>query len=122
MTDTSAIVERRKHKRYIVSKGAFVAIRPPDTGVGRIIDISIAGLTFDYVTMQKPMIRATELEIFVTNSSFRMYEVPCKSVWDLTTYDIPTIPLHKRQCGVEFGKLTPCQKARYGLRSIVNGY
>ncbi len=107
---TKTTVERRKHKRFSVSKGAFVALRPSDNGMGRLIDISMAGLTFDYITMQPPSVKATELDIFLTNSAFRLFEIPCQSVWDLNTYDIPSTPLHKRRCGVEFGDLTPDQR------------
>jgi hypothetical protein len=107
---TKTTIERRKHKRYSVSEGAFVALRPPDSGVGRLIDISMSGLTFDYVTMQPPSAKATELNVFVTNSAFSLREIPIRSVWDLTTYDIPTTPLHKRRCGVEFGDLTSDQR------------
>ncbi len=103
-------VERRKHKRFSVFEGAFVALRPSDSGVGRLIDISLGGLTFDYVTMQPSSVKATELDIFVTDSVFRLFEIPIQSVWDLTTFDFPTSPLHKRRCGVEFGDLTPHQK------------
>jgi hypothetical protein len=109
MTERKVQVERRKHKRFRVEDGAFVALRPSDHGVGRLIDISMGGLTFDYVTMQPPSVKATELDIFVTNSSFRLFEIPCQSVWDLNTYDIPTTPIHKRRCGVEFGDLTSRQ-------------
>jgi hypothetical protein len=107
---TKTTVERRKHKRFSVSKGAFVALRPSENGVGRLIDISMSGLTFDYVTMQAPSVKATELDVFLTDSTFRLLEIPCQSVWDLTTFDFPTTPLHKRRCGVEFRDLTSHQK------------
>jgi hypothetical protein len=69
----------------------------------------MAGLTFDYVAMQRPSVKPTELDIFMANSGFRLSKIPIRSVWDLHTYEIPTTPLHKRQCGVEFGDLTPHQ-------------
>ena len=107
---TKTTVERRRHKRFSVSEDAFVVLRPLNSGVGRLIDIGMGGLTFDYVYTQPTSVKATELDVFMTNSLFRLREIPCQSVWDLTTYDIPTTPLHRRRCGVEFGDLTPNQR------------
>ena len=109
---TEATAGRRKHKRFPVPKSeqAFVALRPSDNGMGRLIDISVAGLTVDYITMQPPSVKATELDIFLTDSAFRLLEIPIRSVWSLNTYDIPSTPLHKRRIGVEFGDLTYHQK------------
>ncbi|MES0364139.1 MAG: PilZ domain-containing protein, partial [Desulfobacteria bacterium] len=115
-----AKVERRKHKRYSVVEGAFVALKPSDSGVGRLIDISMGGLTFDYVTMHLPSVKATELDLFVTNSTFRLFEIPIRSVWDLTTFDFPSSPLHKRRCGVEFGDLT--SKQRLQIEHFIENY
>ncbi len=120
MTNTKARVEQRKHKRFRVQDGAFVILRPTDTGVGRLIDISMGGLTFDYVTRKAPSIEATELDIFLTDSDFRLYEFPCQSVWDLITYEIPTTAVHKRRCGVQFGELTQSQV--FQLEHFIQNY
>ena len=120
MTNTKARVEQRKHKRFGVQDGAFVILRPTDTGVGRLIDISMGGLTFDYVTRKVPSIEATELDIFLTDSDFRLYEFPCQSVWDLIIYEIPTAALHKRRCGVQFGELTQSQV--FQLEHFIQNY
>jgi hypothetical protein len=110
MSNKKKLVDRRKHKRFRVEDGAFVELRPSDSGVWQLIDISMGGLTFDYITMQPPSVKATELDIFLTNSAFRLFEIPCNSVWDSTTYDFRTTPLHKRRCGVEFRDLTSHQR------------
>ncbi len=80
----------------------------------------MGGLTFDYVTRKAPSIEATELDIFLTDSDFRLYEFPCQSVWDLITYEIPTIALHKRRCGVQFGELT--QSQIFQLEDFIQNY
>lgn len=112
MTDMVAKVERRKHKRFRVQEGAFVILKPSDTGAGRLVNISLSGLMFEYVSTKEPSVEATELELFVTDSVFRLYGVPCKKVWDLPIYKHPTMPLQKRQSGVEFGELLPHQKSQ----------
>ena len=80
-----------------------------------MINISMGGLAFEYVAAKEPSIEATELELFVTDSVFRLYGVPCKSVWDLPVYKHPTISLQKRQSGVQFGQLTSYQKSQLKL-------
>jgi hypothetical protein len=77
MTSRKAAGERRKLKRFQVQQGAFVILRPSDTGVGWLIDISTDGLTLEYITTREPEIQPTILEIFVADSPFRLYEIPC---------------------------------------------
>jgi len=105
-------VERRKDKRFQVHSGAFVILRPSDTCVGRIIDIGLDGLAFEYIDGEKPPGRPDELEIFVTDSVFRLKNLPCQSIYDLTIYESPLSSLNKKRCGVQFGKLTSHQKAQ----------
>ena len=111
MTDGKKRVERRKHKRFRVQEGAFVILSPSDTGAGRLKNISMGGLMFEYVTVKTPSINATELEIFLTDSLFRL-QVPCHSVWDLPVYKSSSFSLQKRQCGVQFGELSSHQISR----------
>jgi hypothetical protein len=104
--------DRRKRRRLCVQKGAFVILSPSDAGVGRLIDISIDGLSFDYVTTQEPSGEPTELEIFVTDTPFRLYKIPCKTITDLKTFEIPQTHSHRRRSGVQFGELTASQKSQ----------
>jgi hypothetical protein len=112
MTNTKKRVERRKHRRFRVQEGAYVILSPSDTGAGRLKNISMGGLMFEYVSVKAPSINATELEIFVTDSLFRLHQIPCQSVWDLPIYKSPTFSLQKRRCGVQFGDLSPHQLSR----------
>lgn len=109
MTNTEVRVERRKHKRFRVRDGVFVILKPSDTGAGRLVNISLDGLMLEYITTKEPSVEPTELEIFVTNSIFRLYGLPCKSVWDLPVYKHPTTSIQKRRCGVQFGELSAQQ-------------
>jgi hypothetical protein len=112
MPDKKASDDRRKHRRLRVQDGAFVILSPSDAGVGRLIDISIGGLSFDYVTTQEPSGEPTELEIFVTDSAFRLYKIPCKTITDFKTFEIPHTRSHRRRSGVQFGVLTESQKSQ----------
>jgi len=112
MPDDKASDDRRKLSRLRVQDGAFVILSPSDAGVGRLIDISVDGLSFDYVMTQEPSGEPTELEIFVTDSAFRLYKIPCKTISDFKTFEIPQTLTHRRRSGVQFGELTEAQKSQ----------
>ena len=116
-------VERRRHKRFQVGEDAFVILSPSDTGAGRLKNIGMGGLMFEYVAVKEPSLEVSEVEIFVTDSSFRLHGLPCKSVWDLPVYKVPSVSLHKRQCGVQFGDLTPHQVSQleYFIKNHTRG-
>ncbi|UCG81250.1 MAG: PilZ domain-containing protein [Desulfobacterales bacterium] len=101
-------VERRKHKRFRVQDGAFVMLRPSHSHMGRIVDISMSGLAFECFGEEEPATRPKELEIFVTDSSFRL-NMPCQLVYGLPTYESPLTSYKKKRCGVQFGDLTEYQ-------------
>jgi hypothetical protein len=108
--NTKKPVERRKHTRFRVQDSAYVALKPSDAEGGRLISISMSGLMFEYLTNQASSIEATELDILLVDGAFELSHVPCQRIWDLPTYElIPTSPLQKRRCGVEFGELTQSQ-------------
>ena len=102
--------ERRNEKRFLVQEGAFVMFRPSDTGVGRLIDISMDGLTLDYVSSKEPEVQPTELDIFVVNSPFRLQGLPCRTINDFVTFTTYDGALSKRRRGVQFGELTKNQE------------
>ena len=112
MTSGKAEGERRKLRRFQVQTGAFVILRPSDTGVGRLIDISTDGLTLEYITTREPKVQPTILEIFVADSPFRLYEIPCRTITDLVTGETDDGSVSKRRRGIKFGKLTPSQLAQ----------
>lgn len=112
MPEDEASDDRRKLRRLRVQDGAFVILRPSDAGVGRLIDISIDGLSFDYVTTREPSGEPTELDIFVTDSPFRLYKIPCKTITDFKAFEIPETPSHRRRSGIQFGELTESQKSQ----------
>jgi hypothetical protein len=83
----------------------------------------MGGLTFYCVDCQVPSLKATELEIFVTGSDFRLDEVPCQNIWDSIIPEIAASSLHTRQCGVKFGDLTAYQKSQleHFIKNHTNG-
>jgi hypothetical protein len=105
-------VEHRQCKRFRVREGTVVIFRFPDAGMGRLIDISRGGLTFDWVTSEVLPIEATKLDICRTDSLFILYNLPCQSIWELSIYEKHPATLHRKRCGVQFGELTSDQKSQ----------
>ncbi|MBW2171957.1 MAG: PilZ domain-containing protein [Deltaproteobacteria bacterium] len=102
-------VDRRQRKRFRVRDDTVVIFRSPDAGMGRLIDISMGGLTFNWVTSEVLPIEATKLDICRTGSLFILYNLPCQSIWELSVYETRPTSLHTKRCGVQFGELTPDQ-------------
>jgi hypothetical protein len=120
MTNTKAQIERRKHKRFQVQNGAFVILTPPDTKVGRIMDISMGGLAFHYVGRADPSNKSTKLSIFSGDCSFYLYKVPCETILDSRAYVSHSAPISIRRCSVQFGELTHNQVSR--LEHFIQDY
>jgi hypothetical protein len=110
MADRKNESEQRKQKRFRVKDDASVILRSPDAGMGRLIDISMGGLTFEYVTNQAPPIEATSVDIVLTDNAFTLDNIPCRKIWSLTLYQTRQTSLHAIQYGVKFGELTPQQE------------
>ena len=112
MTNRQELVERRNHKRFRVREGGYAALLPQFTEIGQILDISRGGLAFRYVASQERSNQSSQLSISSTDGSFCLNKVPIKTVWDFALaneFSFGAITL--RHCGVQFGQLTPAQKA-----------
>jgi hypothetical protein len=105
-------VEQRQCKRFRVREDTVVIFRSPDAGMGRLIDISVDGLTFDWVTSEVLPIEATKLDICRPDSLFILYNLSCQSIWELSIYEERPTSLHRKRCGVQFGELTRDQKSQ----------
>jgi hypothetical protein len=112
MTNSEERVERRKHKRLRVEENAYVILKP--CTVGPLIDISMDGLTFEYVSIKQPSKMESELDIAMINSAFSLRNVPCKMLSDFKVEDVPSNPLSIRQCRVQFRDLTQHQISKLG--------
>ena len=128
MTNRAELVEQRRHKRYQVPTGSFVALGPNDTILGQILDISMGGLAFRYLDSKKPT-DCSYLNIFLTERDFCLGNVPIKSVSD---YEIDNtvvckiadgVPLSYRamkRSSVQFGELTYHQ--RYQIEGFIQNH
>jgi hypothetical protein len=123
MTDTKQQVERRKHKRFPVTKDTFVALKPDYLEVGRVINISMAGLTFSHMADGKPPRQSSDLDIFLVDRTFHLRDVPFRTISDVESDRIPFSSAKMRKCTVQFEDLTSHQQGelKYFIQNHTEG-
>lgn len=123
MTSKKEPIERRQQKRFRAKDGALIMLKPLDTGVGRLIDISAGGCTFEHLSSQRTPFEATAMDIILTGTGFALYNLPCRSIWNLTIYEKPETPLYNTRFGVKFGELTSDQMrlVKYFIQNHTQG-
>ncbi len=120
MTSKNEPVERRKHRRFQVYHGTYVAIGPPYGKVGQLIDISMGGLSFRYVH-EKEQTNGSYVNIFLTEANFHLEKVPIKTILDFElTDESPSSSTKTRRCGLQFHDLTHDQASQ--LEFFIQNY
>ena len=73
-------VEKRKYIRFQLIENIFAALGSAFETVGKVIDISVKGLTLSYLceinkaTLDKGF---SQVDIFLSGNSFHLSKVPC---------------------------------------------
>ena len=111
--------ERREYQRFRVQEGTFAVFGPDSNKIGQIIDISMGGLAFHYMSGEEPN-GSKELNIFLAESSFYLRKIPFRTVWDQDTRQVPFSSIDIRRCGVEFGSLSEAQSSQ--LESFIDDH
>jgi hypothetical protein len=120
MTSKNEPVERRKHRRFQVYHGTYVAIGPPYDKVGPMIDISMGGLSFRY-SHEKGCTNGSYANIFLTEANFHLEGVPVKTILDFEVTDESSSSCTRtRRCGLQFGDLTNDQQSQ--LEFFIQNY
>ncbi len=124
MSPQAEPIERREDKRFHAPTGAFAVLGPNATKVGRVIDISLSGLTFRHVDKEEPLSELNEIDVFMINDDFHVNKIPFETVSD---YEImnegPRALMTTRQSGLRFGELRPSQRSllEYFIRNHTLG-
>lgn len=109
--------ERRKYERFLVPENALVALYGQTIKVGKLIDVSHGGLSFEHIYEDFSIINDAELEITFWVDDFHLSKFPCQIVYNILVppapeYEFLTIRLKTYRCGVKFNNLTDEQKER----------
>ena len=103
--------ERRRYIRYEKLGRAFSVYGRKSSKVGNIKDISLGGLSFEYIYGRGKKGNTSQIDIFLAENDFLLYGLSCKVVYDFIVY-VPRISnqfsssLIKRRCGIRFTSLS----------------
>jgi hypothetical protein len=111
--------ERRRYTRYIpLKQNAFAALGQSFTKTGKIKDISVDGLSFEYVAGQsKPENDDSRVDIFLTDIPLHIRSVTCRTIYD-NLLSRPQMQsdisgsLTVRRTGVQFITLSETQRSQ----------
>ncbi len=97
--------EQRQHARFPALEGAIVALKPHAEILGQMIDISLSGLSFQYIDSALTLNQSpsSELIILMTKPRFFLDRIPYRTVADFelaNEFSFSSIPV-RRRC-VEF--------------------
>jgi hypothetical protein len=101
-----SVTDKRGFKRYIAKGGAFAVLRNDYRSLGEILDISIAGLSFQYMSGKGKLNGSSELDILLDQKGFHSIKIPFRTISDFELdYEIPAKMVKIRRRGVQFTDL-----------------
>ena len=104
-------IEQRKYARFLPPAQAFAALGSKYTKVGKVKNISLGGLAFEYITGEEKDGNFSQVDIFLVGDVFHLYNVPCKMVYDIQIH-VPHVnntfikKLTTKRCGIKFDELS----------------
>ena len=104
------LADRRRKTRYTVKEGAYAALINHSNRLGQIKDISLVGLSFQYIDNQEMFQPDSVLKIILSGSGLFMEDLPYKPVSDYEIdNDYTFSSLKMRQMHIAFGDLSSQQ-------------
>lgn len=77
------VVERRKYVRFIAQPDTYAALGSRFTKVGKVQDISISGLAFEYLSSAEDSDQPySKIAIFQSENKFHLANLPCRVIYD----------------------------------------
>ena len=77
------MVERRKYVRFIAQPDTYAALGSRFTKVGKVQDISISGLAFEYLSSAEDSDQPySKITIFQSENKFHLANLPCRVIYD----------------------------------------
>lgn len=107
--------EHRVHQRFIPPESAYVVFRPDFNRVGRIKDIGLGGLGFEFVVGEKlDKSEINHVDILLTGEDLYLQDISCRIVWEseITPSTGEPEAFFSGSCGLEFQNVTLAQQAQ----------
>jgi hypothetical protein len=111
------VIEHRKYIRFLVPDNAFAVSMPAFAKVGKIKDISIKGLAFEYITDETSETEISHVNILLRDDGFELSKIPCQAVYDVLS-DRPgpgngsEMKIKRRRCGIQYKTLSAVQRVQ----------
>ena len=109
-------VEKRNYIRFLATPNSYAALGSRFTKVGRIRDISISGLAFEYISnSQDSDQKHSKIAIFLADNGFHLANLACRVVCDCPECafgknPVPNSVYAINRCAVQFTFITKNQK------------
>ncbi len=104
----------RRYTRFFTENRVYIALGNDFSKVGKVVDISIAGLAFEYYSEVEDSLRGTSnATIFVTQDDFQLIDLACEVVYDTSISILnhkSDLALKKKRCGLRFMTLTEAER------------
>ncbi len=123
--DDKKFIHHKEYKHFSVNETLVAEIRPYPIIRGQITDISLGGLSIDYLQPSSlsldGILEYFELAILLRGNIVLMEGVPCKTISDVEIpKDFQCMIMNKRRFCVKFDRLSSNQKTQ--LQSIIQKY
>ncbi|MBT8364452.1 MAG: PilZ domain-containing protein [Deltaproteobacteria bacterium] len=118
--------EKRKFTRFLVEEDAYAALGVNFTKVGKLNDISIGGLAFEYIECTENCVQdSSRVAIFHFHNDFHLPNLACRLICNLAiSADNEDSPFSRQyvihRCAIQFGDITA--KQRKQLEFFINHY
>jgi hypothetical protein len=109
------ISEKRKYLRFLAKDNAYVILGNHFNKVGRLKDISIAGLAFTYFESTEDRVRDfSKATIFVSDSKYYIPDLDCRMIYDTSLDETNNkryynTAFRTKSCGIQFTAITEYQ-------------
>lgn len=113
-------MDKRKYPRFSVEENVVVALQNGRNRIGKVIDISLHGLSFEHIYEEDLTGGDSKKSLVLWINDTNLFKIPCRIVYNrpLQTpaeYDSFTIQLTTKRCGIQFESLTDQQMAQLEL-------
>ena len=120
------VVEKRKYVRFVAGPNTYAAIGSSFTKVGKLRDISMGGLSFEYFSDTEDLTcNDSTITIFITVNNFYLANLPCLMIYDHPKRNsnethISNSSYLAKRCGLQFTTISEDQ--RQLLEFFLNNY
>ena len=108
------MITDRRYTRFVVEDHTFAALGKDYSKVGKIIDISLGGLAFEYLNDNQHSVNGVSMiNLFSSVGGFHMSELTCRVICDFPTRLADRNvdgTLQKNRCSIQFTSISDAQR------------